>query len=159
MGKLSEVMLDYMGCPVQHSVTESIDCTKPGLSPTLSNFEEASICEHVKYMSSIGYGYSTSEVMSLVSEYLVSMGRREPGKPMSDKWFYNFLKRWPELKLVKPSSLEMFRAKNKTPEVKNKYFSELGNILGKYCLRDKPECIYFTGFNIPKINSNCDCLW
>ena len=120
----------------------SIDCTKPGPSPTLSNFEEASLCEHVKYMSSIGYGYSRSEVMSLASEYLVSMGRREPGKPMSDKWFYNFLKRWPELKLVKPSSLEMVRAKNTTPEVINKYFSELENILDKYCLRDKPECIY-----------------
>ena len=120
----------------------SIDCTKPGPSPTLSNIEEASLCEHVKCMSSIGYRYSRSEVMSLASEYLVSMGRREPGKPMSDRWFYNFLKRWPELKLVKPSSLEMVRAKNTTPEVISKYFSELENILDKYCLRDKPECIY-----------------
>ena len=42
-------------------------------------------------------------LMSIAGEYLSSMNRCEPSKPMSDKWFYNFLKRWPELSVVKPS--------------------------------------------------------
>ena len=94
------------------------------------------------YMSSIGYGYSCADVMSLAGESLSSMNRRVPSKPMSDKWFYNFLKRWPELSVLKSSGLEMIRARSSNPEIIAKYYAELSVILEKYNLTERPECIY-----------------
>ena len=75
-------------------------------------------------------------------EYLSSMNRREPSKAMSDKWFYNFLKRWPEISVKKPSGLEMIRARSSIPEIIEKYYVELSTILEKYDLMGRPKCIY-----------------
>ena len=119
-----------------------IDSTKPGPSPVLSQLEERKLVDHIMYMSSIGYGYSRGDVMSIAGEYLSSMDRREPSRPLSDKWFYNFMKRWPELSVKKPSGLEMVRAKCTNPNIIAKYYVELRSILEKYELVDKPECIY-----------------
>ena len=119
-----------------------IDCTKPGPSPILSQIEESKLVEHIKLMSSIGYGYSHSDVMKLRGEYLASMNKHEFNKPLSDKWFYKFMKRWPELIILQPSKLEMIRAKCTTPDIIEKYYEELHNILIKYDLLEKPECIY-----------------
>jgi hypothetical protein len=58
------------------------------------------------------------------------------------KWYYNFIKRWPELHAVKPSSLSELRAKSTSPACIKKYFDELGKILKKYDLCDKPHLIY-----------------
>jgi hypothetical protein len=52
------------------------------------------------------------------------------------------MSRWPELKVVKPRSLEAARAKCATENVINKYFQELENILLKYSLTNKPHCIF-----------------
>ena len=119
-----------------------IDSTKPGPSPILSQMEEKKLVDHIMYMSSIGYGYSRADVMNIAGEYLSSMNRHEPSKPMSDKWFYNFLKRWPELSVIKPSGLEMIRARSSNPETIGKYYAELSTILEKYNLTGRPECIY-----------------
>ena len=84
-----------------------IDSTKPGPSPILSQTEEKKLVDHIMYVSSIGYGYTRADVMNIAGEYLSSMNWHEPSKAMSDKWLYNFLKRWPELSVKKPSGLEM----------------------------------------------------
>ena len=119
-----------------------IHSTKPGPSPILNQTEEKKLVDHTMYMSSIGYGYTRADVMNIAGEYLSSMNRREPSKAMSDKWFYNFLKRWPELSVKKPSGLEMIRARSTSPEIIAKYYVELGTILEKYDLMGRPECIY-----------------
>ena len=49
------------------------------------------------------------------------------------------LKRWPELKLVKPQKLSMSRAKAASQETLNKYFKELSSLLTKHNLRNKPS--------------------
>jgi hypothetical protein len=61
-----------------------------------------------------GYGYSRMETISLASEYAVHLGLREQGnpseyavhlglceqgKPWSLPWLYNFLGRWPQIKV------------------------------------------------------------
>ena len=84
-------------------------------------------------------------------ENLSSMNRFEPSKPMSDKWFYNFLKRWPELSVIQPSGLEMVRARSSSPEIIGKYYAEWRAILEKYDLMSRPECIY--NFDEKGINS------
>ncbi|KAJ8297694.1 hypothetical protein KUTeg_024225 [Tegillarca granosa] len=58
------------------------------------------------------------------------------------EWFYNFICRWPEMHIRKPSSLTELRAKATSPECINKYFTELDRIVTKYDLKDKSHLIY-----------------
>ncbi|XP_041361965.1 tigger transposable element-derived protein 1-like [Gigantopelta aegis] len=63
-------------------------------------------------------------------------------KKLSLQWFYSFMKRWPELKVQKPRSLEIMRAKATSEETVNTYFNELETILNKYNLKNSPQSIY-----------------
>ena len=73
------------------------------------------------------------------------MGKVVPAtEQLSNCWFYGFLKRWPELKVVKPKKLTISRAKSASNEVLSKYYTELGNILSTNNLTNKPERIYNT---------------
>ena len=60
----------------------------------------------------------------------------------SMNWFNSFIGRWPELRVVKPSSLSEQRAKSASKESLNNYFVELNKIMLKYDLKDKPQHIY-----------------
>ncbi|KAJ8321017.1 hypothetical protein KUTeg_002604 [Tegillarca granosa] len=93
-------------------------------------------------MSQLGYGYTRSEVVTLSSDYAVDLGLRDDGKDLTMKWFYNFIRRWPEIHIRKPSSLSELHAKSTSPECINNYFTELDKILTKYDLKDKPHLIY-----------------
>ena len=64
------------------------------------------------------------------------------------------LKRWPELKLVKPRKLSMSRAKAASQETLNKYFKELSSLLTKHNLRNKPSRM----FNVDGIATEQSCL-
>ena len=101
-----------------------INSTNPGPSPILNQVEEKKLVEHIIYMSSIGYGYSRADVMNIAGEYLSSVNRRKPSKAMSGKWFYNFLKRWPEPSVLKPSGSEMLSARSSNPKIIRKYYAE-----------------------------------
>ena len=93
-------------------------------------------------MASCGYGYSRSEVVDMASTYAVALGKRDGDHPFSLMWFHNFMKRWPDLKVRKPRSLELARAKATSEEAVSSYFKELDNILTKYDLKKAPERIY-----------------
>jgi hypothetical protein len=82
-----------------------------GPMPTLNQEEEALFVEHLKSMASLGYGYTSSEVVSMASNYAVYLHKRDPEKPFSMKWFRCFMKRWPELHVIKPRSLANYRAR------------------------------------------------
>ena len=57
-------------------------------------------------------------------------------------WYYNFIKRWPELHNVKPQSLSELRARATPKDSIDNYYAELDGILTLYNLKDKPHCIY-----------------
>lgn len=121
----------------------SIDCTKPGPEPVLSQLEEAKLVSHIKELAAVCYGYTRAEVLNMASDYAVSLGKREKtDKPFSMQWFYSFMNRWPELHVVKPSSLSEQRARCASEETISNYFAELEKILIKYDLKDKPHLIY-----------------
>ena len=83
------------------------------------------------------------------------LGRRPvelKGRPLSKTWFKLFMRRWPTLKLVSPSKLEMNRAKATTKEAMSNYFSELKRIMDKYQLYDKPGMVY----NMDETNFNAE---
>ncbi|KAH3822716.1 hypothetical protein DPMN_124506 [Dreissena polymorpha] len=50
-----------------------------------------------------------------------------------------FKQRWSELKLVKPRGLEIQRTKATNTAIVLTNYTELGNILDKYDLKNKPE--------------------
>ena len=83
----------------------NIDCVSSGPPPLFTQEQESYIVEHIKTMSEIGYGYTRAEVLSLASDYAVDLGVREKGSDLTMKWYYNFMRRWPELHAVKPSGL------------------------------------------------------
>nr|XP_054759887.1 uncharacterized protein LOC129266029 [Lytechinus pictus] len=62
------------------------------------------------------------------------------------------MKRWPSLRLVKPQSLSMARAKASKPHLVTSYFNELSAILKKYDLEGKGERIY----NVDEVGFNCE---
>ncbi|XP_053399613.1 uncharacterized protein LOC123560449 isoform X3 [Mercenaria mercenaria] len=119
-----------------------IDVVQSGTPPLFSQEQEAFLANHVKVMADVGYGYSRQETINLASDYAIHLGLRDKDHPLTDKWFYKFLQRWPDLKVVKPRSLDVARAKSATRLAVDNYFRELENILVKYGLKDKPHLVY-----------------
>jgi hypothetical protein len=120
----------------------SIDTVRSGPQTSFTQEQEAFLSQHLLTMAEMGFGYSRQETINLASDYAVHLGLREKGKPFSLTWLYSFLERWPELKVKKPRSLEIARAKSATRPTIDRYFDELNSILTKYNLKDKPGHIY-----------------
>ena len=129
---------------LRHKLSGRVDpeATRSGPPPMFSQEEEAHFVDHLKFMSACGYGYSRAEVVDMATEYAVCLGKRDKEHPLTFRWYNGFMSRWPELKVLKPRGLEIQRAKATTVDCVNRYYSELGNILTKYNLQDKPERIY-----------------
>jgi hypothetical protein len=139
------------------------EATHSGPPPTLSQEEEAHLTDHLKLMASCGYGYSRAEVVDMASEYAIFLGKRDKEHPFTLKWFRLFMKRWPELKVLKPRGLEIQRAKATNKESVSVYYTELGNIMDKYDLKHKPERIYnvdekglSTSHKPPSVVASCE---
>ncbi len=76
-------------------------------------------------------------------DYADSLGKTVKSKEsLSNNWFYSFMKRWPNLKVVKPQKLSIYRAKSTSREKLDNYYKELASVLTTNGLKDKPECIY-----------------
>jgi hypothetical protein len=92
-------------------------------APTLfSQEQEAMLARHVKTMAEVGYGYSRQETINLASDFAVSLGLRDRNRSLTDRWLYQFIRRWPELNIKKPGSLDMARARSATRETIDSYF-------------------------------------
>ena len=114
---------------------------KFGTSPLLSSTEEAALVAHVKDIAVCGYGYTRRELAELAGEKAFFLNKRDKSTPLHNKWVFDFLKRWPELKIMKPKGLCMVRAHNARETLDN-YYKELLKILQKYELLEKPHRIF-----------------
>ena len=108
------------------------DCVATGRVPVLSMEEEAKLVDHLKIMASYGYGYTRQEVADIASDYVVHLQKRIKDSPFTIRWFRGFIKRWPELRVLKSQGLEIARAKGAHVANIDKYFKEL----------DKPHLIF-----------------
>jgi hypothetical protein len=117
----------------------TIDCVASGTAPILSEYEEAKV---VKIVANLGYGCTRQEVCDIASDYAVKLGKRQSDTPLTLNWFRRFKKRWPELQVLKPRSLEVQRAKCTTADVVDSYFKGLKQTMTKYNLLDKPHLIF-----------------
>ena len=98
---------------------------KSGTPLLFSEEQEALLAGHVQTTAEVGYGCSRQETINLASDYAMYMGLRDKEHRLSDRWLYNFLQRWPDLKLKKLRSLEVERAKCATRDAISNYFNEL----------------------------------
>ena len=119
-----------------------VETVKSGPSPLLSQEQEAVLAGHLKTMDEVGYGYSRQVTINLATDYAVQLGLRDKEHPLTEKWLYSFLSRWPELRVKKPRSLDVARARSATRSTIDSYFNELEHILTKYNLCDKPQRVY-----------------
>lgn len=78
----------------------------------------------------------------MASSYAVNLGKRDEQHPFGTKWYRGFIKRWPELHVVKPRSIVNVRAKAASESNVKDYFERLNSVLTKHNLKDKPHCIY-----------------
>ncbi|XP_053380044.1 jerky protein homolog-like [Mercenaria mercenaria] len=116
---------------------------KSGPKTTLSMEEEETLVQHAEVMAQLGYGISNRQFQHLAGELLCSLGRKNDSKPLSNNWLYSFLSRWKDrVASLAPRKLETARAKSTTPEAVDKYFNNLGEIMNKYNLQNKPHLIY-----------------
>jgi len=114
-----------------------------GFDNIFSDDEERQLVEHVSYMANIGYGYNKMGIQHMAREYADSLGKSvKSERSLSNCWFYGFLKRWSDLKVVKPQKLSLARAQSASKEKLDSYYKELSTILTKYNLHDKPEHIF-----------------
>ena len=79
-----------------------MDVVKSGTSPLFSEEQEELSADHVQITAEEDYPYSMQETINLASDYACCLGLRDKDHSLSDRWLYNFLERWPELKLKKP---------------------------------------------------------
>ena len=109
-----------------------------------STADEECLVKHIVKMASFGYGLTRAQVLQLASGHAIFLKKRTSDKPLTPNWFkiYSFIKRWPELKVIKPSGLECCRAKSLNSEVVERYYSELYDVLNEYGLLNSPEKIW-----------------
>ena len=120
----------------------NIDTVTTGRIPVLSLSEEEKLVSHLQAMAKYGYGYIRQEVCDIATDYAIQLGKRTKEKPFTLNWFNKFIKRWPQLRVLKPRGLEKVRAKSASASVVCEYFQELEITLDNYNLRDKPHLIY-----------------
>ena len=113
-----------------------------GSSPFFSTTDEECLVKHIVKMASFGYGLTRAQVLQLALEYAIFSKRRTSERPLTPNWFYGFVKRWPEINVLKPSGLESCKAKSLNSEVVERYYSELYNVLVEYNLLNSPEKIW-----------------
>ena len=108
------------------------ECISSGRPPLLSLDDEAKIVNHLKIVATYGYGYTRSEVANVASDYAVQIGTRRPSDaPLTRGWLEGFIKRWPELKVLRRRNLDLARAKSASEEKTDNYFTELSEIMKK----------------------------
>lgn len=96
-----------------------------GKVPLFTMLEEAKLAEHFKTIASYGYGYTRQESVDLASDFAYQLGKWTKDHPLTLKWIRGFLKRWPELRVLKPRGLEYARAKLASESALSSYFDNL----------------------------------
>ncbi|OWF45553.1 Jerky protein homolog-like [Mizuhopecten yessoensis] len=119
------------------------DTVKSGPSPLFSTEQEQRLIDHVEVLTRVGFVYTRIELCNLATEYAVSLGLRQEENPLSLQWLRSFISRWPNWAVKKPRTLSMARTKATSDESVKAYYEELGKVLEKHGLQDKPKNIYY----------------
>ncbi|KAJ8303709.1 hypothetical protein KUTeg_018741 [Tegillarca granosa] len=80
---------------LRHREAERVDIetVRSGPSTLLTLEEEAKLVQHLKYIATLGYGYTRNELLDIASDYTYECGKRSKDKPLSRQWYSSFLTR------------------------------------------------------------------
>jgi hypothetical protein len=138
--RLYEVPESTLRDRTRHNVT--LDC-RSGPVRLFNDEEEKLLVDHIIHMANIGYGYTISSIQYMAADYARSLGKSVKAREgLSQNWFYAFLGRWEQLKVVAPQKLGMARAKAASKENIGNYFQELEKVLIENNLLNAPERIF-----------------
>ena len=136
---------------------------KNGQSTVLSNREEQAIAEWVKESARGGFGKSPALVCESVKQILDRAGKRispfksnRPGK----SWWYGFLRRHPDLHMLRPKPLELARATACSQEKVYAWFDAFEQFLAEQEITSLDQ-IYNcdeSGFPLQAISSTKVCV-
>ena len=113
-----------------------------GRDSFLSSDEEAALVSYIKEVATCSFGFKRNALAELSGETSFYLRRRNTNVPLSNKWVYRFLIRWPELKMTERKTFPMGRAPSATRETEENYYRELHHVLQKSDLMKKPHRIY-----------------
>lgn len=94
---------------------------KSETSPLFSQEEEARLVSHIKEMGENCYDYFRAEIIRMTSDCAVFSLTRPKNKPLTNQSYYNFMRRWTDLNLVKPKALDVACARVATNKPESIY--------------------------------------
>ena len=115
--------------------------TNPGPKPYLTKQEEDELAEFLIKASTMGYGKSKREVLSIVKRTLEKKGSNVDDF-IGEGWWMKFMKRHPRLSLRTSDPLSRVRRNAVTEENMQHYFSLLRKTLEEHDLLNKASRIY-----------------
>ena len=118
-------------------------CMKCQILFSGKNKKNISLCRLLKILPSVATEHITWHMVPSFLYDRTKSAQSGTPLPWNPSWSTdNFLKRWPDLKLNKPQSLEWVRAKSATKEVIDKYYTEREATFSEHNLLDKPHFVY-----------------
>ena len=117
-----------------------------GRRPALPKNVETQLCDYLKELARRGFPLRPMEVRSLVYQFAAKHGYSGIGstKTMTAGrfWFKRFMRRHPELSLLKPEGLSVARAMGCNKEVVTKWFETYKKTLDELGIADNPSHIW-----------------
>jgi hypothetical protein len=120
--------------------------------------QEARLAQHCIYMADRGYGYARWQILEIAGNMSKAKGMNFK---LTKHWFYGFLKRNPQVKMVNPKKREKVRSFI-TPAIVTSYFTELKQVLERYNLMNQSGKVWNvdeSGISLdhtpPKVLSRC----
>ena len=113
----------------------------PGPRPYLNKTEESELSQFLKKCSSIGYGKTRKDVMSIVGSVASNKGVLKKGC-ISDGWWRRFIQRQNDLVLRKGDSTAYLRMDAVNEETLKQYYDLLEDTLKENNLMSSPSCVY-----------------
>lgn len=129
--------------------------------PTIfTKSEETQLAQHCIEMAERGYGYTRWQIIEIARNMSTA---KEKNLTPTKHWFYSFLGRFPQVKMVQPKKREKVRSDVTNLSIST-YFTELKQILDTYNLLNQPAKIWNvdeTGISLdhtpPKVLSMRGC--
>ena len=91
-------------------------------------------------------------MLDVANEYAVALGKRTRDQPLSFRWFTLFMSRWPDLDILKPRGHKSQKDRAMSSKFVNEYYKELGKLMKKYNLSERPERLFNVDENCLSIN-------
>ena len=113
----------------------------PGPRPYLSMSEETKLSTFLKNCSSVGYGKTRRDVMSIVQSVASDKGVLK-GSKITVGWWRRFCQRQPDLSLHRGDATAHVCMNAVNQDTMNQYFSLLNDVMSEHELHDKPSQIY-----------------